>query len=133
MVLSLFFRQMRLMWLITLSLRESEKSRSNGSDRQKQRQQQKDRRAGRSIQKMFALWCFPAWFSRASSAEPSCGEQHTMLLCPSRLLHSSTAHNSSLWDPRSPWPRLPVPKHCPLLSTHTLSVALAARPRATNS
>ena len=52
---------------------------------------------------MFALWCFPAWFSQASSAGLSCGERHTMLLCPSsELLHSSTTHNSSLWNQRSP-------------------------------
>ncbi|TNN83591.1 hypothetical protein EYF80_006109 [Liparis tanakae] len=41
-----------------------------------------------------------AWISRASSAELSCVEQHTMLLCPQ--LHSSTTHNSSLWNQRSP-------------------------------
>lgn len=87
----------------------------------------------RSIQKMFALWCFPAWFSQASSADLSCGEQHTMLLCPEGLHHSTTPHNSSLWSQKLPRPQLPVPKYCPLLSTHILSPALVAQPEATNS
>lgn len=81
----------------------------------------------RSIQKTFALWCFPAWFSQASSADQSCGEQHTMLLCPQGLHHSSTTHNSSLWSPSSPghssqclntvpcW----APTHCHQLWSHS--------------
>lgn len=80
------------------------------------------RQTERSIQKMFALWCFPAQFSQASSAEQSCAEQHTMLLCPpSELLHSSTTHNSLLWNQRSPGHSSPVPKYCPLLSIHTVT------------
>lgn len=74
---------------------------------------------------MFAPWCFPARFSQTSSAELSCGDRHTMLLCPpsppSELLHSSTTHNSSLWSSKIPRPQLPVPKYCPLLSTHTVT------------
>lgn len=81
----------------------------------------------RSIQKMFALWCFPAWFSQASSAHLSCGERHTMLLCPNGLHHSSAPHNSSLWSQNSPghssqclntvpcW----APTHCHRLWSHS--------------
>lgn len=96
-------------------------------DRQRQQQQQRlsVRQAVTTIQKMFALWCFPAWFSGTSSAVWSCGEHHTILLCPSRLLHSSSPHNSSLWapTPRPPSPsQLPVPKHCaPAEHTHTVT------------
>lgn len=76
---------------------------------------------------MFALWCFPAWFSQASSANLSCGEQHTMLLCPNGLHHSSSPHNSSLWSQSSPghsskclnavpcW----APTHCHQLWSHS--------------
>lgn len=80
----------------------------------------------RSIQKMFALWCFPACFSQASSAHLSCGEQHTMLLCPDTT-------QQLIMEAKTPWPQLPVPKYCPLLSTHTLSPALVAQPEATAS
>lgn len=49
---------------------------------------------------MFALWCFPARLSQASSAELSCTQCSSVP--PSEQLHSSTAHNSSLWIQRSP-------------------------------
>lgn len=86
----------------------------------------------RSLQKTFAPWCFPAWLSQASSAERRCGEQHTMLLCPHGRHHSSQ-HTTAHYGAQLPRPQLRVPKYCPLLSTHTLSPALVARPEATDS
>lgn len=54
--------------------------------------------ADRRIQKIAALWCFPAQFCQASSADL----QTMILFLISELLHSSTTQNGSLWNQRSP-------------------------------
>lgn len=89
------------------------------------RQEILDKRGQTVRQKMFAPWCFPARFSQTSSAEPGCGDGHTMLLCPpaSPQRAASQLHNTQqlIMELKDPRPQLPVPKCCPLLSTHTVT------------
>lgn len=70
---------------------------------------------------------------QAASAELGSAELYTMLLClPSELLHSSTTHNSTLWNQRSPEHSSQCLNTVPCWA-HTLSLALVAQPQATNS
>lgn len=93
------------------------------ADRQTDRQTEVSRR------------CLPCGASQPSSVRPPLlsWAAHNAPLSPQRA--ASQLHNTQqlIMESKIPQPQLLVPKYCPLLSTHTLSLALVAQPEATNS
>jgi len=70
---------------------------------------------------MFALWCSPVCLSRPlmlSWAALSCRQCSSV---PQRAAPQLHNRQQLIMESKIPQPQLPVPKYCPLLSTHTLS------------